>query len=340
MSVGRGKLAAVAVAAVAALVTACSSSSSGGGADTSSAAASGSGGASSSGGGSGPTTSLTIAYASQGAGFTDLYVGVDDGIFKKHGLNVKLIQVTPANLVPAILSGSVQIGGGVADGTASTILKGEKMKYLALTEGTYNLQLWATSKVKSVQDLVGKSVALTTQGSETDFALTDLLNANNIDPSKVSRKFLVNVPQMLSGLSSGAVAAGLFQPPTAQAATKFGASPVTSLTNLPYAVGAYIASDGYITSHPDVMKNFYAAETESLQFLRSNPAAAKAAIQKHSGDTSPSDATIAYNFFLNVWKKDPSVTPSLIQAAFKRAATKANTSPPSDVTQYIYNAQQ
>lgn len=283
---------------------------------------------------------LTIEYASIGAGFSDLYVGVSQGIFKQHGLDVKLVQVTPAALVPALLSGSADIGGGVADTTASAILKGEKLKYVALTEGTYNLQLWVNpAKVKSISDLQGQSVALTTEGSETDFGLTALLQEHGISPSKVGRKYLVKTPEMISAMSSGAVAAGLFQPPNAQVLLKSGDRILTSLTNLPYAVGAYISPTSYIDKHPTVMNEFFQAEEQNLAYLRSHPTQTKAAIMKYNPGTTAGDANIAYKFFLNVWKKNPNVTPALINAAFKRAAQSAGVTPPNSMSPYIWRSQ-
>jgi NitT/TauT family transport system substrate-binding protein len=327
----RRLLSVIAFAVSVAALAACSSS---GG---SSSAASGSGQAAAS--GSGSLTNLTVAYASTGAGFSDLYVGVADGIFKKYGLNVNLVQVTPANLVPALLSGSAQIGGGVADGAASAILKGEKLDYVALTEGTYNLQLWANKGVTNVKDLVGKSVALTTQGSETDFGLTALLQSYNINPNSVSRKYLVTSPQMLSAMHSGAVAAGLFQPPTAQSLTQTGGKIVDSLSNLPYAVGAYITTSSYASANPSVISKFVAAEKANLAYLRSNPQQTMAAIQQYNSTSTTADDQIAYNFFLHVWKQDPTVEPSLIQAAFSRAAQNAHTTAPSSISQYIFTPQ-
>ena len=320
-------LSVAACAAIATVLAACSSSGGSGG----------SGGSAASGGGS--QANLTIAYAATGAGFSDLYVGVADGIFKKYGLNVKIVQVTPANLVPALLSGSAQIGGGVADGAASAILKGEKLQYVALTEGTYNLQLWGNSGVSNVHDLIGKTVALTTEGSETDFGLTALLQANGINPSSVSRKYLVTAPQMLSAMHSGAVEAGLFQPPTAQSLTETGGKIVDSLSNLPYAVGAYIATSSYAKANPGVITKFIAAEKANLAFLRSNPQQTMAAIQQYNTANSAADVKIAYNFFLHVWKQNPTVTPSLIQAAFTRAATNTHTTAPSSISQYIFSSQ-
>jgi ABC-type nitrate/sulfonate/bicarbonate transport system substrate-binding protein len=153
----------------------------------------------------------------------------------------------------------------------------------------------------------------------------------------VGRKYLVATPQMLSAMSSGAVQAGLFQPPTAQSLLHSGGKIVASLSNLPYAVGAYISPSSYVSAHPKVISEFVQAERANLAFLRSHPAQAMAAIQKYNPQSSAADAKIAYGFFLHVWKKDPAVTPSLIQAAFTRAAAKAGTSAPSSVSSYIYS---
>jgi NitT/TauT family transport system substrate-binding protein len=288
--------------------------------------------------GSASPTSLTVAYAAPGAGFSDLYVGVADGIFKKYGLNVKIVQVTSNNLVPALLSGSAQIAGGVADAGASAILGGENLKYIALTQGTYNLQLWVNKGITSVRDLSGKTVALTTIGSETDFGLTALLQSDGINPGSVSRKFLVTQAEELSAIRSGAAAAGLFQPPNAQSLAKIGGRPLDSLSNLPYAVGAYIATSSYATASPGVIAKFVAAEKANLAFLRSNPQPTMAAIQRYNSTSTAAGDKIAYNFFLNVWRQDPTVDPSLIKAAFARAAASAHKAAPPSVTQYILSA--
>lgn len=329
-----GKMSAIAAGA-ALLVSACSSSATSSSSSTSTASSTASSAAPNS---VAPLTNLTVAYAATGAGYSDLYVGVTDGIFKKYGLNVTLVQITPANLVSALISGSAQIGGAVADGVAAAILKGEPLEYVALTEGTYNLQLWVNKNITSIKQLAGQTLALTTQGSETDFGLTDLLQQNGMSPTSVTRKYLVSAAQQISAVRSGAAAGGLFQPPTAQTLTQSGGHVLASLSNLPYAVGAYSATTSYVSSHPQAVKDFYDAEVANLAYIRSHPSQTEAAIEKYNPQTTAANAAIAYNFFLNVWKPSPVVTESLIQAAFQRAATKAKTSVPSNVAQYIYPA--
>ena len=319
---------AIAGAAVATILAACSSGNSSSTGPTGSAQA-----------GSTSLTSLTVAYAAPGAGFSDLYVGVADGIFKKYGLNVKIVQVTPNNLIPALVGGSAQIVGGVADTAASAILGGENLKYIALTQGTYNLQLWVNKGITSVHDLVGKTVALTTVGSEVVFGLNALLQEDGINPSSVGRKFLVTQAEELSAMRSGAAVAALFQPPNAQSLTKIGSRVLDSLSNLPFAVGAYTTTSSYMTANPGVIAKFIAAEKANLAFLRSSPQPTMAAMQRYNPTSTAAGDKIAYNFFLNVWKKDPTVDPSLIQAAFTRAAASAHKTAPSSVTQYIVSPQ-
>ena len=322
-------LAAIAGAALVTILAACSSGSS--------ASSTGSGQATQP--GSASLTSLTVAYAAPGAGFSDLYVGVADGIFQKYGLNVKIVQVTPNNLIPTLLGGSAQIVGGVADTAASAILGGENLKYIALTQGTYNLQLWVNKGITSVHDLVGKTVALTTVGSEVVFGLNALLQEDGINPSSVGRKFLVTQAEELSAMRSGAAVAALFQPPNAQSLTKIGSRVLDSLSNLPFAVGAYTTTSAYATANTGVIAKFIAAEQANLAFLRSNPQQTMAAIKQYNPTSTAAGDKIAYSFFLNVWKKDPAVDPSLIEAAFARAAASVHKTAPSSVTQYIFSPQ-
>lgn len=285
-------------------------------------------------------TPITVTYAATGAGFTDLYVGVHDGIFAKNGLAVTLNQITPSSLVPALLNGSVQIGSGVADSAAEAILGGENLRFIALSEGTYNVQLWTSDSITSMSQLAGKSIGMTTQTSETDFALNTLLQMNNMSSSSVQRDYLVTAAEQLSALQSGAVAAVLMQPPSAQALASRGFHALSTkqgtLQGQPFAVGAYITTSSYLQHNPKVIKEFVTAEAQSLAFLRSNPAQTLKAIENYSGYPTLAYDQIAYKFFLNVWKTTPVVTPSLIVNAFAAAAAIQNVSAPKTVSQYIY----
>ncbi len=312
--------AAVGLALGSGLLAACGSNSSGGGSSSS------------------PTT-IKIGYTAVGAGYADLYVGILDGIFKKNGLDVQLDNLDNSSLlVPSLLSGSIQIGVGVANNSAAAILKGQQLKFIALSEPVYNLQVWASKNITSVGDLVGKKVAVSGPGSESYFGLRALLAENGIPASKVSEVDVVNPQAQVASMESGAVDAILTQPPNGSQTAARGFHELTSLSNLPFALGTYTVTASYLASNSAVLKKFARAEIENLAFIRSNPTATIAAIEQDSGVSKPALAKQAYNFFLQVWAKDPTVSATPIKEAFAAAAKQSGVAAPADVSKYIDNS--
>jgi NitT/TauT family transport system substrate-binding protein len=317
----RGKTAAVIIAALA--LAGCSAHNTGSAATT----------------GSGGLTDLTIADTSPGAGYSDLEVGVQQGIFAKHGLNVTLKHLPEATqLVPALLSGSVQIGVGPASSTAAAILKGQKFHFFALSQGHYNLEMWASPAITSVAGLRGKKVALTAPGSEGDFGLTALLARSGLARGDVTTAYVKSVPGEISALESNAVQAILTQPPNGTQTRSRGYHRLAALADLPFALGAFTATDSFLSKNRDAVTRFVAAEAENLAYLHNDKPGAIAIIEKYSGDSDPGLAEYSWNFFNQVWATDPTVPADIIQDAFRQAAAKAKTSAPADVTPYIDNS--
>lgn len=284
-------------------------------------------------------TNVTIGYTAVGAGYADLYVGTLDGIFKKNGLNVTLDNLDNSSLlVPSLVSGSVQIGVGVANDTAAAILKGQSLRYIAMSEPVYNLQLWASKNITSVKGLVGQKVATSGPGSESFFGLQALLKKDGVPSSQVPTVDVANPQAQVSALESGSVAAILTQPPTGSQTAAHGFHQVATLSNLPFALGAYTVTSSYLASHKTVLDEFAKAEVQSLAYLRSHPKQSLAAIEQDSGVSNPALAQNAYQFFLGVWAKDPTVSTSLIQSAFQAASAATHIPAPSNVATYIDNS--
>lgn len=282
---------------------------------------------------------VKIGYTSLGAGYADLYVAADYGIFQRHGLNAEIVRINDSSQLNASLaSNSVQIGVGVAEDTAAAILKGTDMRYVAMSEPHYNLEMWASPDIHSVEDLKGKKVGLTSPGSESDIGLTALLEAHHMQRSDVAPQFLKSIPAEVSALQTGAVSAILTQPPNGTETREQGAQRIATLSDLPFPLGAYTVKADYLSKNREVVKRFVEAEAEALQFLRSHEAESLKSIQKYSGVQKPELAKYAYDFFLSVWAPTPEVDQRLIQDAFREAAEMAHTSPPSDVSKYVDNS--
>jgi NitT/TauT family transport system substrate-binding protein len=281
---------------------------------------------------------VKIGYTAPGAGYSDLYVAADYGIFKKHGLNVQLVRLnTSSQLVASLASNSVQIGVGVAQDSAAAMLKGAPLKFVAMSEPHYNLEMWASPTIKSVQDLRGKKVAISSPGSESDFGLTALLNSKGMQRTDVQTEFVQGIPAEVAALDSGSVQAILTQPPNGTQSKEKGAVRIAELSNLDFPLGTYTVESNYLAKNRDVVTKFVQADADALKYLRSNPRQTEQSIEKYTGVSSPSLAQYAYTFFVNVWAQTPAVNEKLIAQAFKDAAATAKVSPPSNVSQYIDN---
>jgi NitT/TauT family transport system substrate-binding protein len=288
---------------------------------------------------SGGLTNLTVADTSPGAGYSDLEVGVQNGIFAKHGLQVTLKHLPDATqLVPSLLSGSVQIGVGPASSTAAAIMKGEQLKFIGMSQAHYNLEMWASPSITSVAGLKGKKVAITAPGSEGDFGLTALLAQAGLTRDDITTAYVKSVPGEISALESNAVSAILTQPPNGTQTRARGYHRLVALSDLPFALGAFTASDKFLSNNKDAVTKFMAAEAENLAYLHNNKTGAIDIIEKYSGNSDPSLAAYSWNFFNGVWATDPAVPTDVIQDAFKQAAAKAKTTAPPDVTKYIDNS--
>lgn len=281
---------------------------------------------------------VKIGYTAPGAGYSDLYVAAEQGIFAKHGLKAQLVRLNDSSqLVAALASNSVQIGVGVASDSAAAMLKGSPLRFVAMSEPHYNLEMWASPENKSVADLKGKKIAITSPGSESDFGLTDLLQANGLSRSDVTTVYLKSVPAEVSALANGSVSAILTQPPNGTQSREKGAVRLAELSNLDFAVGAYTVQSRFLQNNHDLVKRFYAAEAESLQYLRTHEKETEAAIEKYTGVAKPDLAKYAYDFFLHVWAQTPAVDTKLVKQAFAEAAQKTNIAAPADVSKYIDN---
>jgi NitT/TauT family transport system substrate-binding protein len=279
---------------------------------------------------------LKIGYTAPGAGYSDLYDGVEYGIFKKHGLNVTITRLNDSSqLVPALASNSVQIGVGVGADTAAAILHGSDLRFIAMSEPHYNLEMWAAADIKTFADLKGKKVGLTSPGSQGDFGLTDLLESKGMKRTDVQSTFLKGVPAEVAALESGAVSAILTQPPQGTQTREKGAHRLAEMSGLDFPLGSYAVQGAYLQKNRQVLQKFYAAEAESLQYVRTHKKETSAVIQKYTGVKSTELSDYAYDFFLNVWQRTPAVDPKLIQQAFAEAAKNTHLKAPADVSKYI-----
>ncbi|WP_326640748.1 ABC transporter substrate-binding protein [Streptosporangium sp. NBC_01755] len=123
------------------------------------------------------------------------YVGADAGLFKKHGLDVDLVDISDGrNMTSAVVSGSIDIELNSIDNNALVIEQGQPIVAVAGNTVRPVFTLLAGSKLAtpnaeagfpgSVQDLKGKKIGVMATGGSVEQMLRYVLKAAKVDPDK------------------------------------------------------------------------------------------------------------------------------------------------------------
>jgi NitT/TauT family transport system substrate-binding protein len=196
------------------------------------------------------------------------------GLFKKYGLDVDLVYIQGSPiLTAAMVSGQVPLSflGGAA--IVASAVGGADTVYLACGINTLYWRLFSTPDVKTLDDLRGKKIGLTTMGSQEDAVMRFLLKERGINPDRdVSFLAVGAAPTRLAALSKGVVQASVFIPPQDIAAEKLGLHPLIDMSQLGlYNPGSCFASTkSYIKNHRDTVTRVMKAFIEGLKFYREN----------------------------------------------------------------------
>lgn len=242
-----------------------------------------------------------------------IYVAEDNGIFKKHGLDIDVITSRGGGeAMKAYLAGDVQI---VATGFPEVGLMRAKgtdvMLYFAQTSRV-PFSLIAGNGINAVADLKGKTIAVTSPGSLTWIMARYFVKQAGLDPDRdVSLVSVGGGGEILGALKSGhADAAMLFEPfPTI--AAKTGLAHV--VLNVDQELDAFSSSPlatskAFLEKSPQEAKDIFDALAEAQKFIRDDKAGAFEIAKKRFPSADPEVLKAALEHMYKVYSVDGKFT--------------------------------
>ncbi|HJF13203.1 MAG TPA: ABC transporter substrate-binding protein [Enteractinococcus helveticum] len=222
-----------------------------------------------------------------------IYLGVQEGIFEEHGLDVELtLAQGGAAIIPAIQSGDFDFG--FSNMTSLVIAKSQGLPLQLVAPGPQttgepgsdfsSLLVPEDSEAESIVDLEGQRVAVNTLNNINDTVLKEGMRQEGGERDSME---LVEVafPDMGGQLESGNVDAIMAVEPFATLAKNAGAREIYS----PYAqpiedlmIAGYFTNTDKIENDPELVDSFIAAMKESQQFAEDNPEAAKEILSEYT----------------------------------------------------------
>jgi NitT/TauT family transport system substrate-binding protein len=242
-------------------------------------------------------------------------VGVDEGIFKRHGLDVEMVLIgINSNIPAAILSNSIQIGGPTSTVFLQAVDGGLDLVAVegaSIMNKTSNDAIAAFVRTgieaREARDFVGKKVGAPGLGAFLHVLFRKWLIEKGVDPKGVN--FVeVTFPTMNDVLKSGSVDAVLTAEPfvarmTAAGTGHVGARYAAELSRTEPII-LYAASREWAENNPDAIKNFRAGIAEAAKIVNSDRDKASAAISKFTKQPLEMVKMFAPNFSEPVLKSE------------------------------------
>lgn len=210
--------------------------------------------------------------------FTPLNIGLHEGFFKKHGLDLQTTTfVGAAKLQQALAANATDVGIGAGTSLAF-VQRGAPVKGIAAFMGPpVNLVLFARKEpsIRTIADLKGKRISVSTVGSLTfwlahRFAASQGWGPNGVKvtplgstSAQIAALRLGQTDGMVISLVGGTV---LHQKGYGRIMMSFGKIVPHFITHVIYA------RDSVIKAHPNELRSFLAAWFETIAYMKSHKA--------------------------------------------------------------------
>jgi len=215
-----------------------------------------------------------------GSIFGALQLGIDQGFFADHGLELEMTSMAGgAAQIPALTTGSLDIGIGNPVSVLTAVAQGLDLKIISnfAYDGpekadTQVIVSYPDSGIKSALDLEGKTVATNSLGGSGEAAIREDVEQQGGDPSLVTFVELP-FPDMAAQLEAGAIdAAAMVQPfmmPVLEAGAEVSVEFQKDIGIGQISVLTFTTAE-YAAAHPDVIADFRAALSEALTYAEAH----------------------------------------------------------------------
>ena len=201
-------------------------------------------------------------------------IAVNQGLYKKHGLDVEIIKTNTAAAVQAMLAGKMQMatGAGAAAFVTATLEGAPPFVLVASWVNVFPYKIMAQKSIQKVEDLKGKTGHVGAPfGTIPDTALRFALTRLKIDPDKdvkLVQHSGADPASILAAMEKGEVQFGILAPPFDLIAEKRGYTMLLALPGLGIAwqQNGELVPASYLKSNRDNVLRLLRATAEAEKF--------------------------------------------------------------------------
>jgi NitT/TauT family transport system substrate-binding protein len=162
--------------------------------------------------GAAATFKVTIHIPSKSLSIMPYYFGKDKGFFAAEQIEPQLVMMAPPTAIAAMVAGELDFSSTTGAAT-SAIMRGLPIRRVFYVQQDPVHVLLAQPEIKSVQDLIGKTVGVTALTDAVGMSTSVILRAHGIEAGKVTLLAMQVTDNAIKSLTTKRVAATLLAPP-------------------------------------------------------------------------------------------------------------------------------
>jgi NitT/TauT family transport system substrate-binding protein len=269
---------------------------------------------------------LPIGYTAITGIKAGLWVAEEGGIFEKYNIQPHLILITSGSkMVQAMLGGDLPLAGAAGNAAVDATLAGADIVMIGALAKVPAFYIMALPEIKSIEDLRGKSVAVTRFGSSTDFTMRYLLRKHGMNPDRdVTMVQTGDIFAAAAMMKTKAIVAAPFSSPANLRAQEAGAHVLMNMgkAGIYFPHDAWMARRSYINANEDLIRRFIKGYSEGVAKLFSDPDLSRRAIRRFTRATDPKIVDAVYQYALDYVEKIPYNTREGVVEVLNQAAPR------------------
>lgn len=274
---------------------------------------------------SAPLTKVRMAYDGFSMTSAPLNYAVQQGIFKRFGLDITPTFIEGGSmLTQAIVGGSLDVAQNGYTPAIAAAVQGADIVIIAGIANTLPYQLVVKSGINGAADLKGKNVAISRYGSSTDAAADFALGHLGLTRSEVSVLQLGGAATRMAAAISGRVEGTFEQYPDTAEMTRHGFHVLVDLNDVvrDYPNTSFVTTRAYLKQHPDIVKKFLMAMATAVHELKTHPEIAIPLTQKFLSVKDVENVRAAYASYVKAYPARLEISVKGIEAVLEKMSNK------------------
>jgi ABC-type nitrate/sulfonate/bicarbonate transport system substrate-binding protein len=269
-------------------------------------------------------TKVTFPYTPIGVASLPWWIAKEARYFEKYGLDVDMVYVGASPvIIQAMLGGQAIIGAGGGPPLVTNVLQGGDIVQVATTTPYAIQSLIVRANIKTPADLTGKRIGISRLGAIPHFTLQSIIKLHNVQGVNVVQTG--TTAQGVTSLSQGLIDGIITSAPNTFRLMKDGYRELVSpgdfkKAGVEFLINGLVARKSLAAKNREIVTGMIKATMEGTKQMFANEKQAKAALAKYTRQNETEVLDQSYRFALEIFVKDPTVTPGSIQPIVQQSA--------------------